>query len=133
MQAGAQYRAMRQQEGKNATVFDGLKDILSIAGNYALNESPVVGTAIKDYKYAEKGRKGESFLGKTIEGAVVPGAVQDVAKYQDYDPSKDKNRNSSLGQFLDKWGGQFSAKTRHPKSIKEDIEMGVPGWRQNVR
>ena len=131
LQAGAQFRAMREKE-KNPGVFDGLKDMLSIAGSYVTNEGPVIGSLSKSYRYGEEGRKLESVAGNTIAGAVVPGAVQDVAKARDYDASKDKNKNSHLGQILDEWGGQFNAKTRHSRNIAEDIEKGVPGLREKV-
>lgn len=126
MQAGAQFRAMREKE-KNPGVFDGLRDLLQIAGSYVANEAPVLGSLSKTYKYAEEGRKLSSVAGNTIAGAVIPGAVQDAAKAHDYDPAKDKNKNSPLGQFLDEWGGQFSPSTRHSKSITEDVQKAIPG------
>lgn len=125
-QAGAQFRAMREKE-KDPSFFGGIKDMLQIAGSYVANEAPVLGSLAKTYKYAEDGRKGEAIFGNTLAGAVIPGAVQDAAKYKDYDPSKDKNKNSPLGHFLDIWGGQFSPTTRHSRSIPEDVQKGIPG------
>jgi hypothetical protein len=131
MQAGAQFRAMLDKE-KKPGVFEGLSDVLRIAGSYVAEEAPVFGSLAKTYKYAERDRKLSSVAGNTLAGAVVPGAVQDIAKARDYDPAKDKNPNSPLGHFLDEWGGQFSAKTRHSKSITEDVEKSIPGLREKV-
>jgi hypothetical protein len=125
-QAGAQFRAMREKE-KNPGVFDGIRDMLQIAGSYAVNESPVLGSLAKTYKYAEEGRKMASVAGNTLAGAIVPGAVQDVAKARDYDRAKDNNPNSKLGHFLDVWGGQFSASSRHPKTVVQDVQKAIPG------
>lgn len=131
MQAGAQYRAMREKE-KNGSMFDGLSDMLQIAGSYVASEAPVLGSLSKTYQYAQKDRKAGSIVGNIITGTIIPGALQDVAKYGDYDSRKDMNTNSTLGRFLDVWGGQFSPATRKPKNIGQDIETGIPGLREKV-
>jgi hypothetical protein len=122
LQAGAQFRKMLESE-KKVSVADGIKDLLEIAGSYAVNEGPVVGSLSKSYRYSEDGRKLEAVAGNLAKGAVVPGFVEDYAKYQDYDPKKDPNKQRRV---LDEIGGAEYAKTRHSHTIGQDIEKAIP-------
>jgi hypothetical protein len=133
IQAGAQFRKMLDDEGRKATFEKGLGDMLKIAGSYAINEGPSIGSLYKTYKYAHSGNKTNEIIGHTLQGMVVPGLATDLAKGMDYDKAKDQNRdNPTWRNLVDVPGGQLHARTRYPQSVLQGVQEGIPFARNLV-
>lgn len=117
MQIGASMAQVFKKEQGADGVTRALDAVLKPTSNWAVRTIPYTDTVRRDINTAEYGRgrtqgltgAASEIAGDTLRGMVVPGVVQQYAR--DTDPYKG---------------------FRKPRSIKEDVESGIPGLRENV-
>jgi hypothetical protein len=75
----------------------------------------------------------QKFLGQTIKGEVEPAAIQQIAQWTD--PKEGADTLIPGLAFTDKTQQKRKPETKKGmiKYIKEDLETGIPGLRQNVK
>lgn len=117
MQIGASMAQVFKKEQGKSGVDRAIDTVLKPTANWAIRTIPYTDTVRRDIDTAQYGRgkkegitgAASEITGDVVRGMVVSGVVQQYAR--DTDPYK---------------------KFRKPRSIIEDVELGIPGLRENV-